>query len=411
MVSQKKKKHRHLVETSLTLLYQSYLPLNYWSYTFSIASFLINRLPSFVLGFISPWEKINYVSQPLSTLKTFSCACYAYLRPYNKHKFQPRSVECVFLGYPPLSKGYLCLDPTTNTMYTTCYALLDENVFPFAQKSGLTNPYIPFSNSSIDYVWFLSTSPPIDSTSASSSSPQKSFDEFIPFTSAFSSFDTVSCLPSSSSSSTPSIPSVPIPDPVSSSSSTIPAPNASISHNPLPIVNHHPMVTRSKIDIHKPKILKVGSNYTYQEPPSYHAAIKYSQWVAAMDSEFQSFLRQNTWSLVPPPADKNIVTCKWVFTMMGLYQGIKLDWWQSRGYLQQYDLDYDETFSPVMKPTTMRLLLALAVNYGWDLKQLDVSNASFMVCLKRRYIWLNLRVMWIHHVQTMFTFYIRPYMA
>ena len=101
-----------------------------------------------------------------------------------------------------------------------------------------------------------------------------------------------------------------------------------------------------------------------------------------MDSEFQSFLRQNIWSLVPPPADKNIVTCKWVFTMMGLYQGIKLDWWQARGYLQQYGLDYDETFSPVMKPTTMRLLLALAVNYGWDLKQLDVSNAFLHGLLK-----------------------------
>ena len=181
---------------------------------------------------------------------------------YNKHKLQPRSVECVFLGYPPLSKGYLCLDPTTNTVYATCYALFDENVFPFAQKSGLTNPHIPFSNSSIDSAWFLSTSPPTDSTSASSSSPQNSFYEFIPFTSAFSSFDTVLCL--SSSSSAPSIPSVSIFDPLSSSSSTIPTPNASVSPNPLPIVNHHPMVTRSKLGIHKPKVLKVGFDYTYQ---------------------------------------------------------------------------------------------------------------------------------------------------
>ena len=165
------RKHRHLVETGLTLLYQSHLPLNYWSYAFSTASFLINRLPFSILGFISPWEKINSVSPSLSALKTFGCACYPYLRPYNKHKLQPRSVECVFLGYPPLSKGYLCLEPTTKIVYTTCYALFDENIFPFAQKSGLTNPHIPFSNSSIDFAWFLSKSPPTDSTFASSSSP------------------------------------------------------------------------------------------------------------------------------------------------------------------------------------------------------------------------------------------------
>ena len=47
----------------------------------------------------------------------------------------------------------------------------------------------------------------------------------------------------------------------------------------------------------------------------------------------------------------------------------------ARGYLQQYGLDYDETFSPVVKPATIRLLIALVVQHGWQLKQLDVSNA------------------------------------
>ena len=48
------RKHRHIVETGLTLLYQSHLPLNYWSYAFSAATYLINRMPSSVLGFHSP---------------------------------------------------------------------------------------------------------------------------------------------------------------------------------------------------------------------------------------------------------------------------------------------------------------------------------------------------------------------
>ena len=145
------------------------------------------------------------------------------------------------------------------------------------------------------------------------------------------------------------------------------------------------MVTRSKLGIHKPKVLKVGSNYTYQEPPSYHATIKYPQWVAAMDSKFQSLLRQNTWTLVPPPTDKNIVTCKWVFKLKRHNDGTIARYKAqlvARGYLQQYGLDYDETFNPMVKPTTVRLLLALAVKYGWDLKQLDVSNAFLHGLLK-----------------------------
>ena len=51
----------------------------------------------------------------------------------------------------------------------------------------------------------------------------------------------------------------------------------------------------------------------------------------------------------------------------------------ARGFLQQYGLDYEETFSPMVKPATMRLLLAHAVTYGWSLKQLDVSNAFYKV--------------------------------
>ena len=54
----------------------------------------------------------------------------------------------------------------------------------------------------------------------------------------------------------------------------------------------------------------------------------------------------------------------------------------ARGYLQQYELDYEETFSPVVKPTTVKLLLAFGVNYGWSLRQLDVSNAFLHGILK-----------------------------
>lgn len=147
------------------MLYQFHLPLNLWSYALSTTSFLINRLPSLVLGFTSPWEKINSVSPPFLALKTFGCAFYPYLRPYNNHKLQAISTDCVFLGYPPLSKGYLCLDPNTNKIYTTCFALFNENVFPFANKFDLTNPHIPFSNYIIDFEWF-----PFNSNNSCSSS-------------------------------------------------------------------------------------------------------------------------------------------------------------------------------------------------------------------------------------------------
>lgn len=75
-------------------------------------------------------------------------------------------------------------------------------------------------------------------------------------------------------------------------------------------MNTHPMLARSKLGIHKPKILQVTVDYTYDEPLSFAVASGYPQWVAALDYEFHSLLKQQTLSLVPPPPNKNIMTCK-----------------------------------------------------------------------------------------------------
>lgn len=167
------RKNRHLVEVGLSLLAHSSVPQVYWSYAFQTAVFLINRLPTPVLDFKSPYSLLYGKSHMYNLLKTFGCLCFPYLRPYNDHKLQFRSKECVFLGYSSYHKGYLCLDHSSGRLFVSRHVIFNEYAFPF--RSCVSQPSL--KQTSPDYFFPLGSllslhslpSPPIVSSSPPSS--------------------------------------------------------------------------------------------------------------------------------------------------------------------------------------------------------------------------------------------------
>uniref|UniRef100_A0A2N9HRT6 Uncharacterized protein n=1 Tax=Fagus sylvatica TaxID=28930 RepID=A0A2N9HRT6_FAGSY len=114
------------------------------------------------------------------------------------------------------------------------------------------------------------------------------------------------------------------------------------------------------------------------EPKGFKSAAKNPAWLAAMDEEVQALQQNCTWVLVPRLANTNIVGSKWVFRTKYLPDG-SIERLKARlvakGYTQVPGLDYTDTFSPVIKATTVRVVLSLAVTNKWPLRQLDVKNA------------------------------------
>ena len=104
-----------------------------------------------------------------------------------------------------------------------------------------------------------------------------------------------------------------------------------------------------------------------------------------MDKEFEALQRQGTWTLVPPSASQNIVGYKWVFKLKHNSDG-SISRYKARlvakGFHQQYGVDFEETFSPVIKPPTVRIILSLAVQFNWPSRQLDVINTFVLSLLK-----------------------------
>ena len=104
-----------------------------------------------------------------------------------------------------------------------------------------------------------------------------------------------------------------------------------------------------------------------------------------MQDEYDDLIRQGTWPLVPPPVNHNIVGCKWVYKLKTHSDGSIARYnarLVAKGFHQQYGVDFDETFSPVVKPPIARMILSLGVSLNWPSRQLDVSNAFLHGILK-----------------------------
>ena len=277
-------------------------------------------LPTSVLGWQSPWSTLYSTLPDVSQFKIFGCACYPNLRPYTTHKLEPRTRECIFIGYPTHTKGYLCLDPHTKHVYTSRHVVFNESKFPvlpsvqsisstsstFVIPTWLSNKLFLHSTNQPSFLGscpFPSSNPPFQSVTAPAPAP--AFLTPVPSPNC-------ALLPSQFSDAPSHLPDIPTPE--STSDATL------IFNPPLPIssLNTHPLQTKSKSGISEPNsklCYKATIDYSYTEPPSYKIAFQYPKWCKAIDVEFQALQRQQTWSLVPAPPGVNLVGCKWVFKL------------------------------------------------------------------------------------------------
>ncbi|KAE8692320.1 hypothetical protein F3Y22_tig00110840pilonHSYRG00040 [Hibiscus syriacus] len=140
--------------------------------------------------------------------------------------------------------------------------------------------------------------------------------------------------------------------------------------------NHHPMLTRSKCGVYKPKAY--SSTVSDSVPANVHDALLSPDWAAAINAEYSALVQNKTWSLVEMPRDKSLVGCKWLFKLKKNADG-SVHRYKARlvakGFSQVPGHDSIDTFSLVVKFATVYVVLAIAVAKGWSLIQIDVDNA------------------------------------
>lgn len=453
------RKHRHIVEVGLSLLAHASMPLKFWDEAFLAAAYLINRTPTKILNLDTPFERLFHKQPDYSVLRIFGCVCWPNLRPYNSHKLQFRSKQCVFLGYSSLHKGFKCLDVSTGRVYVSRDVTFDENFFPFASlhsnagarlrseiqllSPDLLNPATFNSgvDSLIDHAADMSTDPNQisgDNSVQDQAEHTPNMDVLAPSVPNTAPEADAVHIPGSAShsGSAPAAPSTAAPSPTCRGDSRV-ATHPSASHDyvasvdmsrgiagreesfltapttatspassepsgslpataadaqvPEPILggvsSMDPASTRPRTrlqqGVRKPKVytdgtIRYGCFTSSGEPYDLNEALGDVNWKDAMDIEYSALMKNKTWHLVPPKKGRNVIGCKWVYKIKRKADG-SLDRYKARlvakGYKQQYGIDYDDTFSPVVKHATIRIILSIAVSRGWSLRQLDVQNA------------------------------------
>jgi hypothetical protein len=359
------RKHQHLLNVGRALLFQSKLPKAFWSYAVLYATFLINRVPSPLLHHKSPYQLLHESIPDTSVFKVFGSLCYASTLLSHRTKLDSRARKSVFLGYKSGYKGFVLYDLNTKEIFISRHVTFHEHILPYQSfNPSLTNNWDYFST--------------LPATNDSPITSPTSFDDIPPIT----------------PDSTPTT-SVSTPLPISTSSP--PSIHTSTRHKHSPpylkdyvcnAIDHSTNQSSGTLyymssflsyhNLSIPHCFYALSPTTHIEPKSYAEAIKYECWRQAMQVELQALENTGTWVLVDLPPHVKPIGCRWVYKVKHHADGT-VERYKARlvakGYNQIEGLDYFDTFSPVAKLATVRMVIALASIDNWFLHQLDVNNA------------------------------------
>ena len=133
------RKHRHILQVAQALKIQAQLPNQFWGECALTAVHIISRLPSPVLSFKTPFERLYSKPPSYSHLRLFGCLAYA-TNVHVSHKFDHRAITCIFIGYPVGQKAYKLFNLSTRKIFTSRDVHFHENHSPYASSEFILSP-------------------------------------------------------------------------------------------------------------------------------------------------------------------------------------------------------------------------------------------------------------------------------
>lgn len=382
--------NQSLINSTRCLLIESGLEASFWAEAVSTAAKLRNKCPSAAIEGDIPERRWTGKEVLLDHLKVFGCRAWSHERSFSrKSKLDPKAKECVFVGYPDGTKGYKLWDPKKKTFLISRDIIFEENVFPsklvpvpHKQPLEISIKFNLFEESVEDYEQnsetFSHSHEPVEEIEPNSEICEQPREQHL------------SHLPEDPQNDENEDGYIDQHDEeaVGPDSDLEAVEQDSFDEPVTPEVNNQ--TSRTRI-IKPPQHLNdyvlykaecpLETKETEKDPTSVKEALASPEammWKRSMDEEMQNLQRAQTWELVPKPANIKPIGCKWVFKKK-VNAGGEVTKYKSRlvakGYSQVPGRDFTETFSPVIKLKSIRLLLALAVELDFRIHQMDITAA------------------------------------
>ncbi|CAL1402205.1 unnamed protein product [Linum trigynum] len=372
------RKHRHLLETARALRFHSGLPVRFWGECVLTATYLINRLPSSVVGNRTPYEVLLGRPPTYHHLRNFGCLVYTKDTGHGLDKFVERGRRGVFIGYPTSQKGYRVYDFRSRRIITSRDCHFVEDSLPYkASMDDNGGDGIPRS---VDMCPNQHLTEHVDdddalhgmhATDVHDGLPSKEHgeeqqgseadDEQVMEEQNVHEKGRGLCVRR---------PTRHLVDIYDTEFAGQARDNSEVQYPMSNQVSYHRFSPE-----HKDYLAAISKA---EEPKSFMEAMRDPRWRESTRKEIEALVANGTWDLAFLPLGKKAIEAKWVFKVKYKPDGT-VEHFKARlvakGFTQLEGIDFHDTFAPVAKIVTVRVLIAVTVNRGWPLHQLDVNNA------------------------------------
>ncbi|KAG2960768.1 Retrovirus-related Pol polyprotein from transposon TNT 1-94 [Phytophthora cactorum] len=356
---------RTIVTIGRSMLHHAKLDKCFWAEAAMTAIYVKNRLPSPKIEHKTPFE-IVYKSKPsVKHMRVFGCRTYILTPKEKRLKWDPKARAGIFLGYEEVSKAYRLYDIEAGQVVISRDVNFDESAF------GLSPP---ISDEDVDDLDFDS----LDIDTDNDSSRQTEYTQAGKRKSCPSDEDEAARRPRAVR-HRPGLEEASAPD---SSSHRVDADEEEKSGD-QDEESTPPVFWRASTNA-------VEATVDLSEPSTFQEAVNgpdQVHWRKAIRAELKSMRLRGVFRAAKLPNGQRAIGTKWVFKIKRKADG-SIEKYKARlvakGFKQKYGIDYTETFSPVVKYVTLRMVIAIAKYFGWPLDQLDVVTAFLYGIMKEQ---------------------------